>query len=129
MVEHETLIEELGRAHDSIKPEPGMGGPHGGYLGGITRERAALAIEHAMEYLSNSKEDAIIEAALRLWNSQKASGSTLPPGSYGIGGQMITGWVRAEKVEDLLNAVQDALVNNRVLQERMFKLQERNQND
>jgi len=45
----EEIIEKLARAADSIKPEPGMDGPHGGYLGPITRQ----TIEHlaACSYL------------------------------------------------------------------------------
>jgi hypothetical protein len=48
----QALIERLSRAADSIKPEPGMDGPHGGYLGGVTRDRAAEAIEAAIEYIA-----------------------------------------------------------------------------
>ncbi len=46
------LIERLARAADSIKPEPGMDGPHGGHIGGVTRQRAVDAIEEAIEALA-----------------------------------------------------------------------------
>jgi hypothetical protein len=48
----EAIIEGLVRAIDWIKPEPGMDGPHGGYIGGVTRQRAVTAIDAALEYLT-----------------------------------------------------------------------------
>jgi hypothetical protein len=61
------VMEGLSRAYDAVKPEPGMGGPHGGHLGGITRERAATAIDNALGYI------AALEA------TPPDSGSRLPP--------------------------------------------------
>ena len=46
------LIDGLSRAYDIVKPEPGMGGPHGGYIGGVSREKAAMAIDRALEHLA-----------------------------------------------------------------------------
>ncbi len=46
------VIDGLARAYDWIKPEPGMDGPHGGYLGGVTRQKAAGAIQTAIDYLA-----------------------------------------------------------------------------
>lgn len=54
-------------------------------------------------------EDAVIEAARQVCASQEVSGSTLPPGERGIGGQMMTGWIRAERFEDLIDATYELM--------------------
>lgn len=46
------------------------------------------------------------KALIDLYNSQKASSSTLPPGSYGVGGQSVTGWVRVERVDGLFEVLE-----------------------
>lgn len=46
------VIEGLVRAYDIVKPEPGMDGPHGGHIGGPSRQKAALAIDAAIEALA-----------------------------------------------------------------------------
>jgi hypothetical protein len=49
---------------------------------------------------------ALDDALIALWRSQTVSSSTLPPGVRGIGGQAMTGWVRAERVADVLDAIE-----------------------
>ena len=49
-------------------------------------------------------EEAVLDAAIKVSLSQQASGSTLAPGERGVGGQQVTGWIRAEPFEELLEA-------------------------
>jgi hypothetical protein len=67
-----------------------------------------VAAEYARLSVSTGRpadeERAVLDAAKKVLMSQTVSGSTLAPGQSGIGGQMITGWIRAEPFEELLEA-------------------------